>query len=354
MILTLAGCGAQDAGNIKLGFISPLTGDVSNLGISTQNAVKLAVDEINAAGGVNGKQIEVVYEDGRCNGKDANAAASKLINIDKVKYIVGGLCSGETLAAAPLAEAGEVVMVSPCSSNPDVTNAGDYIFRVYPSDSFQGKFAAEYAYNQLGARKVAVMACLGDWCQGLKDVFSSTFKSLGGEVIITEEFEQGSTDLRTQLTKVQSAEPDLIYMASYTESAVNGLKQAKELGIMPSKFLGADAWSDETIWERSKSSADGAKYVVPAVEAPQSFQNKFEQKFATAPTLCAPQAYDIVYLLKDAIESSGDNPVEVKNTLYGVENYPGVSGSITLDQNGDLANANYLVMEVKGGNPVEK
>jgi branched-chain amino acid transport system substrate-binding protein len=358
-MLIIAGCGgAKETGSsvIKIGFISPMTGDVANLGESSRNAALLAVEEINAAGGIDGKQLALIVEDGRCNGKDATNAANKLINVDKVHYILGGLCSSETLAVAPLAEAAGVVEISHTSSNPDITNSGDYIFRVYPSDSFQGKEAAQIAYDQ-GARKVATLSCLSDWCVALKDVFSATFKELGGEIVEAQEFEQASTDIRTQLTKVKEASPDLVYMASYTESAVNGLKQAHELGLATDSFLGGDAWDDSTIWEKTKGFSDGARYTIPDAEAPESLKMKFKERFGeeAEAQLGAPQAYDAVHIFAMALKKVGDNPKKVKDYLYTVDGYSGMSGSnIGFDSNGDLKVAKYAIKKVKNGEAMKE
>ena len=156
---------------IKIGFVGPLSGDVANLGQNIRAAVEVARDEINNQGGINGRKIQVIFEDGKCDSKAATAAGNKLINLDKVKMIVGGVCSGETLAIAPMAEKNNVILISPASTNPKVTQAGDYVFRLIPSDSFQGKFAAEYMYNTLGKRSIAVLYTKNDWGVGVSNVF---------------------------------------------------------------------------------------------------------------------------------------------------------------------------------------
>lgn len=339
---------------IKIGFLGPLTKDLSALGQSSKKAVQLAIEEVNAKGGINEKQVEVIYEDSMCNGKDATSAGNKLINIDNVKYIVGGLCSSETLAVAPLAEEKQTIMISYCSSSPDVTDAGDFIFRNYPSDLFEGKYVADYAYNELGAKKVAIMSCQSDWCIGLKNVFNDRFKEIGGEIATIQEFEQGSSDLRTELTKVKETDPDIIYMVSYTESAVNGLKQAKELGIESSKFLGGSSWADPTIWEQTKDSSEGVIFASVESDAPESFVEKYRQRFGPKEdvTLCATQAYDGINLFAKVIEQVGDDSVAVKNELYNVKDYPGLSGTITFDENGDPTNAKIKLEMVKDGEPV--
>jgi branched-chain amino acid transport system substrate-binding protein len=362
-VLIFAGCSQTPTGNIiqetkepiKIGFIAPLTGDVSSIGQSTKKSVELAVAEINSMGGVDGRELKVIYEDGKCSGKDANNAANKLINIDEVDYIIGGICSAETMSFAVVAEESKTLVISPCSSNADITNMGDYIFRAYPSDLFQGKFAAEYAYNELDARRVAILASQSDWGAGLKKVFRDTFVALGGEIVLIEEFPQGSADLRTSFIKVKELNPDLIYMPAYTESSVNGLKQAEELGITTQLF-GGDAWSDRTIWERTKGYADGNLYVEVDVEIPEAFETKFRNAYGSDAevTLCAPQAYDVVRILTGVISQVGTNPTNVKNALYKIQPYSGVSGKISFDSNGDLNEAGYVVMEITNGKPVAR
>ncbi|MFA6269497.1 MAG: ABC transporter substrate-binding protein, partial [archaeon] len=151
---------------IKIGYLGPLTGDMASIGEGQLKAVLLAVDEINSKGGINGAKIELIAEDGTCDGKAAITAMTKLVEVDNVKYVVGGQCSSETIAAAPLAEKNKVLLLSPLSSNPNITTMGDYIFRNYPSDSYQGKIAAEYVANTMHLKKAAILSCLSDYCVG--------------------------------------------------------------------------------------------------------------------------------------------------------------------------------------------
>ncbi|MBI4150065.1 ABC transporter substrate-binding protein [Candidatus Woesearchaeota archaeon] len=336
---------------ITLGFISPLTGDVASIGQMVQQSVALAVDEVNKEGGINGRPLRIIYEDGQCGPTEATKAAQKLVNIDRVPVIVGGLCSSETLAAAPIAD-GKTVLLSPCSSNPDITDAGDYVFRAYPSDSFQGKFAAEYAFENYG-KKAAILYCNSDWCVGLKDVFGQRFKELGGQVVAVEAFEQNSRDLKTQLLKVKNANPGIVYMPSYTEATIVGLKQAKELGINM-QFLGGDAWDDAKIYEGAGNAAEGIQFVVPDVPWPADFKQKMIAKTGKTDTpVCVPQAYDDVKMIANAMRKVGADPAKIKDELYKVQNYQGVSGTISFDENGDLKEATYVVKEVQDGKAVE-
>ena len=171
---------------IKIGVVLPLTGDLSSMGEPAKDAVEFALEEINNAGGINGRKLEAIFENGKCDGAASISAVQKLINVDKVSAIIGEICSGATIAMAPIVEKNKVPLISPCSSNPDITNMGDYIFRVYPSDSLQGKYMAEYVKNVLNYSKVAVLYVNNDWGKGVAEVFKKTFINMGGEIIFQE------------------------------------------------------------------------------------------------------------------------------------------------------------------------
>ncbi len=352
VLLLLVACGQQPGNSakepIKIGAIMPLTGDGAALGLSTQRAIQLAEEEINTAGGINGRSLEVIFEDGRCNGKDGSNAANKLVNIDQVPAIIGGLCSPETLAAAPIAE-GKTVMLSPCSSNPTVTNAGDYVFRDYPSDAYAGVFAAKYMYNQLGKHKVAVLSCLNDYCKGISQVFKKQFQELGGTIVSQQEFEMDTRDLRTQLSQIQAAKPEAIYFLAWTEAAIPGLIQVKELGInIP--LLGGDVWDDPDIHTKAGKAAEGIQWIMPYTPTNEEFKNKIEAKFGKVDiTACTPQGYDATYLLADVLRNVGPDAVKIKDELYKIKDYKGVSGKIGFDQNGDLMEASFVVKTLKNG-----
>ncbi len=351
------GVSRQSSGpeTIKIGFIGPLTGDVANLGQASKGVVKLAVSQINEAGGINGKNIEIIYEDGKCSAESAVTAANKLINVDKVPVILGALCSSATMGVAPVAEQTETVLFSYCSSNPDITNAGDYIFRNYPSDSFQGTRAAEIAYNELGARKIATLYCLSDYCVGLHDVFEKRFQELGGTIALKDSFEQASSDLRTQLTKVKEQEDlDLIYLVSYTKSAITGLKQIKELGI-ETQVLGVEAWDDPTVPTEAGNSADGAMYLVPVIpdlSEEVKIAARAETGVEEVSKICTPSAYDAMNIIADIMKQVGTNSVDIKEALYNVSDYQGISGIISIDENGDLKGAEYSLKIFEGGKSI--
>lgn len=332
---------------IKIGFIAPLTGDAGSYGVNAKAAAELAVEEINSMGGINGRTIQLIAEDGKCTGKDASSAANKLINIDKVTAIVGGFCSGETMAFTDLAEQTKTIVISEASSNPAITNAGDYIFRDYASDTAQGKAAAEFIYNKLGKKKVAVLYVNIDWGKGVKDVFISEYKKLGGEIVIEESYTQGSRDMRSQLAKVKQSNPDVLYFLSFTDDAVIGLKQAKTLGLnLP--IVGGDAFDGPQFY--SDPIADGIMYVASLVPSNEAFEAKMATKTGSdVINAGAPQAYDAVKILGDVMRKVGTNTELIKNALYEVKDYQGVSGTIGFDSNGDLATPNLIIKLIKDG-----
>ena len=342
----------EDTSPIKIGFLGPLTGDVADPGKNLLGVTQMAVDEVNAAGGINGRNLEIIAEDGKCTPKDAADAGNKLINVDKVTVILGGLCSGETLSVAPVAEQNKVILISPGSSAPNITTAGDYIFRTYPSDSFQGKVGADYVYNSLGKRKAAVLASLGDYGTGLKNSFIDSFKALGGEVVYAEDFAQDTKDFRTQLTKIKASNADVVYFVSYTEAAIAGLRQAKELGVKLPFFAG-DTWDDAKV--QANSFSEGIMFTVGSAGVKSDKKDEFEKKLTAkgfTNTVGASGGYNNVNIIADIMKRVGTDATAIKNELYKVKDYPGVSGSITIDSNGDLASAGYDIKVVNKGKAV--
>ncbi|HLG25881.1 MAG TPA: ABC transporter substrate-binding protein, partial [Candidatus Gracilibacteria bacterium] len=218
----------EEGDTVTIGGILPLTGEGAAYGDPMQKVAQIALDKVNAAGGVNGKKLSVIWEDGKCNGADAANAANKLINVDKVKVIYGGFCSSETLAIAPIAEKAGVVVLSPGSSSPDITNAGDFIFRNYPSDASQGKVLAEYV-NSKGLKKVAILSEQNDYTLGIQKVFEEKFKELGGTVEVQTYLPQDS-DFRTPLVKLKAGTPDALFINPQTPAKADlAFKQVEEL-----------------------------------------------------------------------------------------------------------------------------
>ncbi|MBI3638388.1 ABC transporter substrate-binding protein [Candidatus Wolfebacteria bacterium] len=336
---------------IRIGIVLPMTGDVASLGESARAATEAAVDEINNAGGINGRKLLAIAEDSKCAGPSAVSAVQKLIDVDKVSAIVGDICSGSVLAIAPIVEKNKIPLISPCASNPTITNAGDYIFRNYPSDSFQGKFAAEYIKNNLKYSKVAILYIQNDWGNGLIKVFKDTFTTLGGTVTVEESYLSGTKDLRTQLAKIKSVNPEIIYFAGYPEDTISGLKQIKQMGIK-SEIFGSDSWTDPDIAAKAGTAAENIKWVnIKTPSAPESLMKILEAKTGKKGEVpqCSLQSYDAVKLLEMTIKNSNVISGEkIKEQLYKTT-LSGFSGEVAFDENGDLKTANYEIKTIKNG-----
>ncbi len=344
----------QTQGSYKIGVMLPLTGDGAAYGLPIQRAVKISIDEINAKGGVNGKKLEPIYEDSKCNPKDGNAAAQKLINVDKVKVIIGGACSGETLGAAPITEANKVILFSPSATSPDITKAGDFVFRDAPSDAYAGVVSSNYVYNDLNAKKAAVISESTDYAQGLRRVFKENFAKSGGEIVADETYNPEDTDFRTQVTKVKAASPDVVYLVPQAPAkGILLIKQLKEAGVT-TQLLTAEVLVGRNVIKENAADMEGLIGI----------EQKFDEKNPKAASLLAKYkqqsgeeapfpgymsgVYDIVYLLADAITKNGYDSEKIRDYLYAVKDYDGAVGKITLDQNGDAV-LDYTIEQVKNG-----
>jgi branched-chain amino acid transport system substrate-binding protein len=327
-------------GEIKIGVIQPLTGDAASYGESEARAIQIAVDEINAEGGIDDRMIKLITEDGKCDPQAGGSAAQKLVNIDKIKIIIGGACSGETLAAAKITESAQVILISPSATSPAVTDAGDFVFRVIPSDALAGKIAAKYAVNELEAKSAAVITELTDYAQGLREVFKSAFIEFGGEIVADETFNTGTSDFRTIATKIQAEKPDIIYVVPQTKTpGIAIFKQLRENEV-DAWYMTAEVLMDVATVEENSEVLEGIYGIEGAIDwennpRAKSLAEAHNKKFGEDPGAFSANAYDAVYLIKAAIESQGIDPILIRDWLYTVKNWPGALGPITMDENGD-------------------
>lgn len=349
------GAGVRDSvnGPIKVGFIDPLSGDAASLGEALKNAVAIGVDEINANGGIDGRLIEMIYEDGKCSGPVSATVAQKLIFVDKVKYIIGGGCSGETLGAAPIAEANKVILMSPVSSSPDITKAGDYIFRNFASDTSSGTKIARVLYVK-DYKKIAVISEQTDYSQALRKVFEDSYTKLDGEIVYSEGYAPETKDFRTQIAKIKASSPDAMYLIPQSpHSGEVLLTQLREVNVSIPMF------SNELVTTPSflKSGiSEGIIYAEVSFDkdTPESkiFFDKYVAKYKTVdpntPPIYIASAYDSINLLRDMLVKYGDNVDKVKGGLYKVKNWKGIAGPLTLDENGDAVKE-YVLKIIKNG-----
>jgi branched-chain amino acid transport system substrate-binding protein len=325
---------------IKIGVLIPLTGGSAKYGEDIKRGYDLAVEEINNKGGIKGRKIRLIYEDDEGKPEKAVAAAQKLIQRDKVIAILGPLWSSPTLAVAPIAEKNKVILLTSGASSPKITYAGDYIFRNEISDEYGARESAKLYFNA-GFKRIAVIYVNNDYGVGVKDVTTKIYKELGGEITAVETFEQDEKDFHTQLLKIKKSHPEAILIVSYKE-AILILKQMKELGIR-AQILGTPLFEDPEIIEKVGDIAEGAIYSYYGTFDPESqdlkvreFIQKFKGKYGVEPEYYAPIGYDAVKILALAIEKGGFKPEQIKEALYQIKDFPGISGVTSFDENGDV------------------
>lgn len=342
------------SGPVKIGFIGEFSGDAAIYGESGKNGVELALKEINDKGGIGGQPVEIIYEDGKCNGKDAANAAQKLVNVDKVKFIVGPLCSGEVLSAAPIIEAGKVVfMVN--GSSPDITNAGEYIFRTWPSDTESSKMLAEQIISKF--KKVAIITEQTEYPVALAKFFKEEYESLDGQVVAEEVFTTGVTDFRSSLTKIKASNPEAIFINPQTGANASRIaKQARDLGIK-APFYAAFFTGEDYV--KAGSQSEGTIIVdVPVLDPTNAKAKAFMENYTQTYGKESPYPfhsgalYDQLYILAKAIEASGYDADKVKDYLYDMPGTDGVIGKVSFDDKGDVEGVNLSVRQVKNGEVV--
>jgi branched-chain amino acid transport system substrate-binding protein len=361
--VAIAGCAKKETKEetkepevIKIGVVTPLTGDVATFGQSTKKAVEMAAEEINNSGGVLGKKIELVIEDDRNDPKETANVVRKLIDQDKVIAIIGSLTSKCSLAGMPIANAKKVPMISNASTNPKVTLTGPYAFRVCFIDDFQGQVMAKFAYEDLGARKAAVLYDIGnDYTKGLAEFFIKSFKELGGEIVAEETYQQTDNDFNAQLTSIKAKNPDVIFLPDYYQKVSLIAKQARGLGIQAT-FLGGDGWDSPELVKLGGQAVEGGYFSNHYSQQDpdpktQEFIKKFEQKYGEKPDALAALAYDAMYYLVEGIKKAGKiDTVAIRDGIeqVGKEGFSGVTGKFTIDENRNPIKA-AVVLKVENG-----
>lgn len=322
---------------IKIGFIGPLTGAGTAWGDIEVNVIKLAVDEINANGGINEKKIKVYYEDGKCDGNTALSAAQKLVSIDGIKILLVS-CSQEVIPIAPFTEKNKVIVFSSYASSSLITNAGDYVFRNSYSNKDYAKVIAKTMIKD--NKKVAVISEISDYASDLRDLFKIEFESLGGKVVSDENFQPESKDVKTQITNILSKNPDAILINP--NGPITGmpiLKQLKELGYKGKIYGNFFGGSKEV--QLSDEAQGMIFFADPTIEESplkKELFEKYKKVYGKYPDLEFPAGtrYDSVYILKGAIESCNEDTDCIKNYLYNLKNFTGVLGTYGFDKNGDV------------------
>ncbi|TAL67853.1 MAG: hypothetical protein EPN82_13085 [Bacteroidetes bacterium] len=328
---------------IKIGVILPLTGDIASWGKKGQNAIELAIEKINSNGGINGVRIEALYEDDKGSPQVAVNAVSKLIYTNKVPAIVGGIISAVTLSVAPIAEKNKVILIATTSSAPAITFAGDYIYRVWPSDLLEGSALGKFA-KEKGFKRAVLLHLNNDYGISIAKIFKKNFESIDSKILADEGYQETNTDYRSILTKAKLLNPDVIYTAGYYEDCARLIKQARELGI-ESQFLGVTAIEDDKYIQIAGSSAEGVIYPLATGfdlnskdTIIQKFIQNFRKKYNYDPGWVESHCYDAFMLVYKALCNSKYEitGTKIKNYLDNMGIYHGVTGIIKFDKNGDV------------------
>lgn len=344
---------AQD---IVVGEFASLTGSEATFGINSSNGVELAKEEINNAGGLlGGRKIKIIIEDDQSKPGQPSSAVKKLIASDKSIAILGEIASSRSLEAGPICQEAKIPMISPGSTNPKVTEVGDYIFRVCFIDPFQGTVMAKFTLDTLKLKKVAILTDVrNDYSVGLTKYFKEYFTAHGGTIVSERSFSGGGTDkdFRAQLTSIKAAQPDAIFVPGYYTEAGLIAKQARSLGIKV-PLMGGDGWDSPKLSEIGGSAIQGCYFSThfsPQDKNPkvQDFVKKYNEKFKAMPDGMAPLGYDAMMILAEAIKTAGSTDgVKVRDALASVKNYEGVTGNITIDEKRN-ATKSAVVLQVNG------
>ncbi|MBC7968139.1 MAG: ABC transporter substrate-binding protein [Fuerstia sp.] len=360
LALVTGGCqpGTSSSNEIVIGHFASMTGSEATFGQSTDNGIKLAVDEINAAGGIDGKKIRLITYDDKGDAREAGTAVTRLTTKDGVVAVLGEVASGLSLAGAPICQEAGIPMVSPSSTNPKVTKIGDMIFRVCFIDPFQGSVCAKFAREHEGL-KAAKAAILTDqaspYSVGLQEEFEKAFEKLGGKIVSKQTYQGGDQDFSAQLTAIRSSEPDVVFVPGYYTDVGNVALQARKLGLT-APLLGGDGWDSSKLGEIAGKSIDGCFYSNhysqedpnPAV---QEFIKTYSERHQQTPDGLAALGYDAARILFEAMKRAKSVEGKVLAAeLAKTKEFDGVTGKISIDGDRNAVKS-AVILEMRDGKP---
>jgi branched-chain amino acid transport system substrate-binding protein len=350
---------AVGSGDILVGEYGSMTGPQATFGQSTHNGIMMAADEINAAGGINGRKIKVLSEDDQSKQEEAANAVTKLISQNNVLAILGEVASSASIAAAPICQSNKVPMITPSSTNDEVTRKGDYIFRICFTDSYQGEYQAVFADQWATAnnkpKSVAMLTDVkSDYSQGLGKVFTAKFTALGGKMVGTQSYANGDSDFRSQLTAIKATNPSLLYVPGYYTDIGQIAIQARDLGIT-CPLLGGDGWESPKLIEIGGKALEGCFYTnhyFYADPAPvvANFVQKYKERYGQIPDALAALGYDDMKTLADAMKRAGklDGP-SLRDAIAQTKGLTGVTGTITIGPERNAMGKKLVIEEIKNG-----
>jgi branched-chain amino acid transport system substrate-binding protein len=352
------GATAASGEEIVIGHYGSLTGSEATFGKSTDNGIKLAVQEANAAGGVmvNGKKhkIRLISEDTEGKPEKAGTVVTKLVTKDEVTAVLGEVASSVSLQGAPVCQAYGVPMITPSSTNPDVTKVGDMIFRVCFIDPFQGKAAATFVSKELKLKKVAILFDQASaYSVGLKDEFGKAFVAAGGTIVSEQAYTKGAADFSAQLTRIRGDSPEAIFIPGYYSDVANIAMQARKLDLKV-PLVGGDGWDSEELGKNAKTAIEGCFYsnhYAPDQASPEitAFVGKYQKEFGGIPDGLAALGYDAAKILFDAMgRTKSLKGPDLRDAIAATKDFKGVTGSITINEDRDAVKP-VVIVERKDG-----
>lgn len=340
---------AADGDTIKIGHYGSLTGSEATFGRSTSQGIRLAIKEFNAAGGLDGKRIELKEYDTRGDAGEAKLSVERLVKADGVAAVLGEVASKLSLAGGPVCQEAGVPMISPSSTNPKVTQIGDYVFRVCFIDPFQGYAGAKFAREDLKAKSAAVLVDQAQaYAVGLADEFIKNFEKMGGSIATRQSYTGGAQDFTAQLTTIRTARPDVIYIPGYYTDVGNIALQARKLGLTQ-PLLGGDGWDSEQLAKIAKDAIEGCYYTNHyAPDQPdarvQTFIKDYRAEYGSTPDGLAALGYDAAKILFDAMKrAKGVDHKALRDAIAATKNFPGVTGDITINAERDAKKSAVVV-----------
>ena len=351
----LGGCKKQSSETIKIGEIASLTGKEAAFGQSSHKGTLLAIEDLNSRGGVFGKKFELLTEDNQSKAGESATAVKKLISREKVVALLGEVASSRSLEMAPIAQASKIPMISPSSTNPQVTDTGDYIFRVCFIDPFQGTVLAKFAKNTLHAKRVAILTSVSSaYSVGLAKYFKEQFIADGGTIVAEQKFSEGDKDFKAQLTSIKADSVDAIFVPGYYTEAALMCVQSRQLGLTIPLF-GGDGWEAPQLIEIGGKAVEGSYYSThysPESPAPevQAFVKKFQARWnGETPDAMAALGYDSAFVLADAITRAGTtDSALLRNAIAATKGFAGITGKTDIDAQRN-ASKSAVIITIKDG-----
>ncbi len=339
---------------IKIGHLASLTGSEATFGQSTDRGITMAAEERNAAGGINGRPVEIVTVDDQSKNQEVNNCMMKLIQQDKVVAILGEIASSNTIAAIPAAQRNKIPLVTPGSTNPEVTKKGDYVFRVCYTDIVQGGAIAGFAAKRLDAKRAAIITDQASaYSINLSRIFKQEFEKLGGKVVIEVSYKKTDSDYNAQVRQALGAKPDLLVLTGYYTNIGNIVLTARRAGYT-GPCIGGDGWDSDALYQIGGKALDNCYFTnhySPDDPNPriQDFVKKYQSKYGSVPDAMAVLGYDAALVLFDAVARAGETTgPKIRDALATTKNVQALSGSITIDKERN-AQKEIVIVGIKDG-----